>query len=406
VAAIRPSSQGRSFLSGETVEILFGGADRWNYTRPDRLLFSHRMDEGPWSEPRPLAPATFIDLAAGTHRFEVRAIDCNGNASVTAAAAEFDLFLPWYREPRVVTIAGVATAAALFFAWLAWNRHRQLRRSHAEIERLVNLRTEQLAEANSQLLHSQKMNALGTLAAGVAHDFNNILSIVKGSAQIIERNLSDPDKIRTRVERIRTVVDQGAAVVQSLLGFSRTPEKTLARCSANEIVEETIRLLGDRFLHEIEIDFDWAPGLPETVCAKALVQQMILNIVLNAADAMNGGGRIAIRTGEVAHLPEDLVLEPQPADAFVFISIRDHGSGIAPEVLPRIFEPFFTTKDLSQRRGTGLGLSMVYQIASENRLGLHVESTVNVGTTFILYLPVLPTAQAGDVLNQPPIRQS
>jgi signal transduction histidine kinase len=308
--------------------------------------------------------------------------------------------------PRVVGIAGLATAVALFFAWLAWNGHRQLRRSHAEIERLVNLRTEQLAEANSQLLHSQKMNALGTLAAGVAHDFNNILSIVKGSAQIIERNLSDPDKIRTRVERIRTVVDQGAAVVQSLLGFSRAPEKLPVRCSANEIVEETIRLLGDRFLHEIEIDFDWAPGLPETVCPKALVQQVLLNIVLNAADAMNGGGRIAIRTGEVARLPGDLVLEPGPADAFVFISVRDHGSGIAPEILPRIFEPFFTTKDLSQRRGTGLGLSMVYQIASENAMGLHVESTPNVGTTFTLYLPVLPTAQAGEVLNQPPISRS
>ncbi len=403
---ISPASRGKNFFEGETVEIQYGGVDRWSYTRPDRLLFIHRMDSGPWSEPRSPGPAPFGDLAAGTHRFEVRSIDRNGNFDAKPATMEFDLFLPWYREPRVVTIAGVASLAAALLAWLAWNRHRQLLRSHAEVERLVNLRTEQLAQANTQLLHSQKMNALGTLAAGVAHDFNNILSIVKGSAQIIERNLGDPEKIRTRVERIRTVVDQGAAVVQSLLGFSRAPEKTLGRCSANEIVEETIGLLGDRFLNEIEIDFEWAPGLPETFCAKALVQQMLLNIVLNAADAMNGGGRIAIRTGEVVQLPEELVLKPADAHEFVFISIRDHGSGIAPEVLPRIFEPFFTTKNLSQRRGTGLGLSMVYQIAAENSIGLHVESQLNVGTTFILYLPVLSTAQASEVLNQGPSRQN
>lgn len=404
--SISTASRGKSFFAGESVEIQFAGIDRWNYTRPERLLFTQRMDSGPWSDPRPLAPAPFVDLAAGTHRFEVRAIDRNGNVDAKPASMEFDLFLPWYREPRVVTIAAIASLAAAFFAWLAWNGHRQLLRSHAEIERLVNLRTEQLAQANTQLLHSQKMNALGTLAAGVAHDFNNILSIVKGSAQIIERNLGDPEKIRTRIERIRTVVDQGAAVVQSLLGFSRAPEKTLARCNPNEVVEETIRLLGDRFLNGIEIDFDWAPGLPETVCAKALVQQMLLNIILNAADAMNGGGRIAIRTGEVLQLPEELVLQPQAAGAFVFISIRDHGSGIAPEVLPRIFEPFFTTKNLSQRRGTGLGLSMVYQIALENSIGLHVESQPNVGTTFILYLPVLSTAQASAVLNQGPAGRS
>lgn len=405
-SAIATISRGKSFLVGEKVDIQFSGTDRWNYTRPERLLFSHRMDEGPWTEPRPLALAPFPDLPSGSHRFEVRAIDRNGNVDARPAALEFDVFLPWYREPRVVTIAGIASLAAVFFAWLAWNRHRQLLRSHAEIERLVNLRTEQLAQANTQLLHSQKMNALGTLAAGVAHDFNNILSIVKGSAQIIERNLGDPEKIRTRIERIRTVVDQGAAVVQSLLGFSRAPEKTLARCNANEVVEETIRLLGDRFLNEIEIDFDWAPGLPETFCAKTLVQQVLLNIILNAADAMNGGGRIAIRTGEVVQLPEELVLKPGAAREFVFISIRDHGSGIAPEVLPRIFEPFFTTKNLSQRRGTGLGLSMVYRIAAENSIGLHVESQLNVGTTFVLYLPVLSTAQASEVLNRGPSRQS
>ena len=115
----------------------------------------------------------------------------------------------------------VGLAVALFFAGLAFNRHRQLLRSYAEVEEKVAQRTRELESANRQLLHSQKMNALGTLAAGIAHDFNNILSIIKGSAQIIEDNLDNPAKVSTRVNRINTVVEQGAGIVKAMLGFSR-----------------------------------------------------------------------------------------------------------------------------------------------------------------------------------------
>ena len=122
---------------------------------------------------------------------------------------------PWYKETRLLLISSTGAAVALFFAGIAFNRHRQLLRSYAEVERKITERTRQLEVANRELVHSQKMNALGTLAAGIAHDFNNILSIIKGSTQIIEENLHNPEKIQTRTDRIKLVVEQGVFREQS-----------------------------------------------------------------------------------------------------------------------------------------------------------------------------------------------
>src|SRR5258708_11215903 len=137
----------------------------------------------------------------------------------------------------------------MFFAALAFNRHRRFVRSYAEVEKRVAQRSEELALANRQLLHSQKMNALGSLAAGIAHDFNNILSIIKGSAQIIEANLDNPDKIRTRVDRIKTVGEQGSGVVKALLGFSREPDHQADPSDLNATVEDTLKLPEDVLHH-------------------------------------------------------------------------------------------------------------------------------------------------------------
>jgi len=113
------------------------------------------------------------------------------------------------------------------------------------------------------------MKALGALSAGIAHDFNNILSIIKGSTQIIEQNITDPQKIRARAGRIKTVVDQGSAVVQALLGFSRNSDETVEVCDINSVVENTIRLLGDRFLRETSVHLEAGSDLPEPPSQKA-----------------------------------------------------------------------------------------------------------------------------------------
>jgi two-component system, cell cycle sensor histidine kinase and response regulator CckA len=296
--------------------------------------------------------------------------------------------LPWYKETRLVIISFAGMAVALFFAGVAFNRHRRLLRSHAEVELKVAERTQQLEVANRELLHSQKMNALGTLAAGIAHDFNNILSIIKGSAQIIEDNLDSPTKVRTRLDRINTVVEQGAGIVKAMLGFSRDSGQQPAACDLNEVVAETLKLLGDRFLREIQVRFERTPELPPILASKEFVQQILLNFIFNAAESMTQRKEMILRTRALEQLPKELVLAPSAAKAYVAVDVRDLGSGITPENLPRIFEPFFTTKALSSRRGTGLGLSMAYELAKKLDAGLAVESTVGQGSTFTLVLPV------------------
>jgi len=376
------------FREGNPITLAFGGQDKWKFTPRERLLFSWRLDEHDWSAFQPSDSTAFTNLAAGGHYFQVRAMDRNGNIDPKPALLGFVVTVPWYKELRLVFIAVTGVALALFFAALALNRHRQLLRSYAEVEKKVAERTRELEIAGHELLQSQKMNALGTLAAGVAHDFNNILSIIKGSAQLIEENPDNPQKVRTRVDRIKTVVEQGAGIVNAMLGFSRGAGEEPGPCDLNAVAADTIKLLGDRFLREVQVKYEPAPALPEAHASKNFIQQILLNIIFNAAEAMTTRRQVVLSTQKLDRLPADLVLAPAPARTYVSVSVRDSGCGIAPENLPRIFEPFFTTKALSTRRGTGLGLSMVYELAKKMGAGLAVESAVGRGSTFTLILPV------------------
>lgn len=379
------------FREGAVLTIAFAGRDKWKQTAPERLLFSYRLDEREWSPFQELNEVTFTELPLGKHYFQVRAMDRAGNIDPKPARLEFTIVVPWYRETRLVLILAIALAIAVFFAALAMNRHRKLQRSYAEVERQIAERTRELEMANRELLHSQKMNALGSLAAGIAHDFNNILSIIKGSAQVIEDNADKPEKIRTRVDRIKTVVQQGAEVVDAMLGFSRSTDQPPAPCDLNVVVDETRKLLGDRFLREVEVRFERGGGLPEVSVPRDFVQQILLNFIFNAAEAMSGKKQITLITRQTAKLPPELVLTPVPGRNYIEVSVRDTGNGIAPEIKARIFEPFFTTKALSTKRGTGLGLSMVYELAKKLEAGLAVESVVGQGSTFTLILPVRET---------------
>ena len=374
--------------AGGTITLLFGGQDKWKLTSRERLLYSYRLDDHDWSSFRAATHATFSDLSPGKHSFQVRAMDRNGNVEPRPAQLEFAVVLPWYEETRLVVISLAGAAAALFFAGLAFNRHRQLARSYAAVEEQVAERTRELELASRELLHSQKMNALGTLAAGIAHDFNNILSIIKGSAQIMEENLGNPQKLRTRLDRIKTVVEQGSGIVKAMLGFSRESDQQLAACDINSVVEDTIKLLGDRFLREVSVEFRPDPALPAAACAKDLVQQVLLNFVFNAAESMDRNKRMFLSTKLLARLENGLVLQPDGAATYIAISVQDFGCGIPAENMPFIFDPFFTTKARSERRGTGLGLSMVYELARKLEAGLAVASAVDQGSTFTLILPV------------------
>jgi signal transduction histidine kinase len=321
-------------------------------------------------------------------------MDRNWNVEVNPPGFEFRVLVPWYRDRRVVLAALVGLALALAAAGVAVNRHLRLRRSYADVERLVEERTRELRRATDALAQSQKMTALGTLAAGIAHDFNNLLSIIKGSAQIIAAHPDDREKVLTRVSRILTMVDQAGDVVKALLGFGTATDRTVQPCDLNEVVTRTVRLLSDRFRRDVEVRLALAPDLPRVFAAPDLVQQILLNLIFNGADAMNGHGVIEVRTARLTDLPRDLALAPRPAESYARVSVHDAGCGIAPDVLPRIFEPFFTTKAQSGRPGRGLGLYMVYQFAREMGHGLHVDTAPGRGSTFSLLLPAVEDAAA------------
>jgi signal transduction histidine kinase len=397
---LQPQGENLNIPDGNTITLTFSGQDKWKYTPRERLLYSYQLDQRDWSPFEEANGVAFSDLPVGKHSFQVRAIDRNGNIEAEPARVEFSVILPWYREARLMMIGLAGLGAALFFAVLSYNRHRKLVLSYGEVEKKVRQRTDELALANRELLHSQKMNALGTLAAGIAHDFNNILSIIKGSAQIIEENIENPDKIRTRVERINTVVEQGSGTVKALLGFSRDSDPQPGPCDLNAVVEDTIRLLGDRFLREVQVRFEPGTGLPEGRALKDFVQQILLNFIFNAAESMENEKSIVLSTRQAEQLPSDLVLKPDAEGPYVLISVRDHGCGIAQENLIRIFEPFFTTKALSTRRGTGLGLSMVYELARKMGSGLAVETVVGIGSTFTLIVPAQPAPAVARTTNE------
>jgi len=392
----RPEEQ--SIPQTATINFAFTGDDKWKYTPPERLLYSYRLDQRDWSQFFEANAVSYSDLSAGPHSLEVRAMDRNGNVEETPARLTFSIALPWYRETRLVLISFTGMITALFFAGLAFNRHRKLLRSYAEVERKVAERTHELEITSRELVHSQKMNALGTLAAGIAHDFNNILSIIKGSAQIIEDNVSNSEKVRIRVDRIKTVVEQGAGIVKAMLGFSAGSSDEPALCDLNVVINDTIQLLGDRFQRDAAVVFKPEPKLPQIPVVKEFVQQILLNFVFNAAEAETAARRkqiiLSLRTAQL--LPANFALPPAPAPEYILVSVQDFGCGIQPENLPRIFEPFFTTKALSARRGTGLGLSMVYELARKLEAGLSVESIVDVGSTFTLILPIRTLAQSKD----------
>lgn len=238
-----------------------------------------------------------------------------------------------------------------------------------------------------QLFQAQKLEAVGTLAGGVAHDFNNLLTGIIGMTELALKHL-DPDS--KAYEYLAYVPEQGkraAELIASLMTFSRHTESELRPLTLLPLVKETGRILRRTLPENIEMRVRWPERVPLVNADPTQIQQIIMNLVTNARDAMPDGGELTIELAE-ATLDEQYChhyADATPGD-YVCLSVRDMGGGMTPEVQEHIFEPFFTTKDMGE--GTGLGLPMVYGIVKNHEGHVHVYSEVGKGTEFKVYLPV------------------
>ena len=241
-----------------------------------------------------------------------------------------------------------------------------------------------------QLRQSQKLEAIGRLAGGVAHDFNNILMSIMGAADLLMMQLAPNDSARDEAAEIKQSVDRGAGLTRQLLAFSRRQATRPRLFALGDVVGGMDTML--RRLIGPEIDFEIAstPQAVQVVADSGQIEQVVMNLVINSRDAMPEGGRLMVRVDEV-QLDETAALafvEGQPG-RYARLSVADTGTGMDEQTRARLFEPFFTTKE--QGKGTGLGLSIVYGIVKQNRGYITVTSERGRGTTFLIYLPVAAT---------------
>jgi nitrogen-specific signal transduction histidine kinase/CheY-like chemotaxis protein len=241
----------------------------------------------------------------------------------------------------------------------------------------LQVQVDERARAEEQLRQAQKMQALGQLTGGIAHDFNNLLTVIQGSADILRRpNLPDEKRMRF-AEAIVETASRAAALTSQLLAFARRQPLKPEVIDLNAKIRGMTNLL-DRTLGErVRVVTDLAERLCAIEADPAQLEAALLNVAVNARDAMPDGGTLTLRTG--------IADQGQDGRPFVFASVTDSGTGIAPEVLERVFEPFFTTKSVG--RGTGLGLSQVYGFAAQSGGEVRMTSILGEGTTVTIVLP-------------------
>lgn len=257
-----------------------------------------------------------------------------------------------------------------------------------------------LKQSEEQLRQSQKMEAIGQLAGGIAHEFNNLLQVIKGYCYFLLPGLAGQESLLKDVEGIERSADRAAALTSQLLAFSRRQVLLPRVLDLNAVVAEQHLMLERLIGESIKLEVELTPDLPRVKADPAQIGQVLLNLVNNARDAMPTGGRLTITTAHL-HLEggADDVYRGFPRGAYAKLTVGDTGCGMPPEVLDRIFEPFFTTKEVGE--GTGLGLSMVYGLITQMGGYTRVASRPGQGSRFTILLPAVDQAVAESSPEQP-----
>jgi signal transduction histidine kinase/CheY-like chemotaxis protein len=273
--------------------------------------------------------------------------------------------------PQTVTAFALEAAAA----WWKTGLVRDLEESLAELRR-----------TQEQLIHAQKMEAIGRLAGGISHDFNNLLTVISGYADLLADSLSSDPAALADLGEIRGAIKRAAALTGRLLAFSRKQLLRPEVFDLNSVVAASEKLLRPLIGEDIELVLALTPSPGSIRADPNQIGQVIINLAVNARDAMPSGGRLCLETAAVELSPDDPAAGSDLGPgSWVVLTVRDTGHGMSDEVKDHMFEPFFTTKE--NGKGTGLGLSTVYGIVSQTGGAIRVASVPGQGTTFTIYLP-------------------
>jgi len=338
------------------VRLIFHGMDKWQQTRADRLLFSYRLDGGDWSPFRTGNVALFNSLPHGRHVFEVRAMDTNLNFDPQPAAFGFTVLLPWYKETGFQVIAAIASGIICILLGYAIYRHVTLEKlvvRRTSALQMVNVELEnkitELKQTKDRLLNSQKMEIIGKIASGVAHEVRNPLNAILAISEALFQEIGNHPEYKPYLDNVRLQVDRLATLMSDLLELGKPVEKsTFAPVSLYGICNEALELWqqsssnGDR---EVRLLCPQGDSKLEVVVNGPKIKQVFFNLLENAAQHSAKDSDISIT----------LIKQ---RDSTVQALVKDQGEGIKPEHISEIFKPFFSTR----RRGTGLGLSIVRSI--------------------------------------------
>ncbi|OWJ77837.1 response regulator [Haematobacter missouriensis] len=278
---------------------------------------------------------------------------------------------------------------AVFFHDITEQRRAEaaLARLNATLEQRVEERTSELMALEETLRHSQKMEAVGQLTGGIAHDFNNLLAGIGGSLEMLSQRLAQGrlDDLERYVSGALTATRRATALTQRLLAYSRRQTLDPSPLDVNQLAEGMLDLIGRSVGPQVTVKMERAGALWTTFADTGQLESALLNLCVNARDAMPHGGNLVIRTANARLGPQDAPRHGLKPGDYVALSVSDTGTGMTEEIAAHAFEPFYTTKPMGQ--GTGLGLSMVYGFAGQSGGGLGFETAPGRGTTITIYLP-------------------
>ncbi len=297
---------------------------------------------------------------------------------------------PWFAALRVygvvAALAALALIAAAAVALRQTRRERAARRRWQDAAQALETAAEERARIETQVRQLQKMEAVGQLTGGIAHDFNNMLAIIIGGLNLVQRRLARGERdVQKFVDAAMDGATRAANLTHRLLAFSRQQPLQPEPLSANDLVSELSELLRRSIGEAVALETVLAGGLWKTTVDPSQLENAILNLAVNARDAMPDGGKLTIETANT-HLDDDYAAQHGvAAGQYVLVAVSDTGTGMTPEVMAKAFDPFFTTKEVG--KGTGLGLSQAYGFVRQSHGHIKIYSEVGHGTTFKVYLP-------------------